>query len=104
MIDGVRCRFPAVIIHHLIEVRQREDLKFHQGNVVMVCRNHHPRPSDPDQGEYTPTVYVLMGVTIEPEHGGLPGWSVPRGLKLWSREERARFFAEETEQAQALGS
>lgn len=97
VIEGVRCRYPAVIIHHLITVREREDLKFHQSNVVMCCRNHHPRPTDPDQGQFTPTIYALLGVVLEADHGVEPGWSVPRELKLWSREERVAFFAKEAE-------
>ncbi len=92
VIDGVRCRYPALIIHHVLEVSKRPDLKLDQRNVVMVCVLHHPRPADVDQGEYTPTVFAALGEVLEPEHFVMPGFAVPRDLKLWSVAERTQFF------------
>ena len=40
--DGVRCRRPVEILHHILSPRSRPDLFFTPSNVVGVCRQHHP--------------------------------------------------------------
>jgi hypothetical protein len=40
--NGVQCRWPVDILHHLISPRRRPDLFFTYSNVVGVCHQHHP--------------------------------------------------------------
>lgn len=46
LIDGVQCRWPATLLHHLISPRQRPDLFLEPANTVGLCANCHP----PDEG------------------------------------------------------
>ncbi len=94
--NGVRCRRPSVIIHHLLEVASRPDLKYETANVVMVCQSCHPRPDDADQGVFVPTCSTIMGIVIQEDLGVFPGYLVTAAQEkqLWSRETQAKVLAE----------
>jgi hypothetical protein len=42
IVDGVQCREAAVICHHLISPRVRQDLMYSFSNLKAVCEAHHP--------------------------------------------------------------
>jgi len=92
VIFGERCRNASRIIHHLIDVRERPDLAHDQRNVVMVCAGCHPRPWDEDQGIFVPTIWHEFMSDAELPPMILPGAIVPKATKLWSRDERLKFF------------
>jgi len=90
---GIRCREWVYHHHHVIEANVRPDLFYRWENVVGVCLACHPNPNDQDQGEFVPTLWrePFSGEAV-PDIVVQPGAAVPSGFKLWSREERLRFF------------
>lgn len=60
MIDGVRCRFPVEILHHIVSPRQNITLMYTPSNVVGVCRQHHP----PTEGEPPENLYRLAEIYV----------------------------------------
>jgi hypothetical protein len=44
--DGMQCRFPSTILHHLISPRVKPELFLDPHNVVALCEHCHP----PDEG------------------------------------------------------
>ena len=42
IVDGQQCRQPIEMWHHIISPRSRPDLMYSYGNIVGVCRQHHP--------------------------------------------------------------
>jgi hypothetical protein len=87
--DGRRCAKATEIFHHIISVDERANLAYHHENVVGVCRSHHPRPTDEDQGRFVPTLWrAPMSADPLPEWKVGPGESAKPGHELWTLANR----------------
>jgi hypothetical protein len=55
--DGVRCPYPASLIHHRRSPRENLDLMFEETNCVGLCtRCHHGHPGDKPDDVFAPTL------------------------------------------------
>jgi hypothetical protein len=55
--DGVRCPFPATLVHHRRSPREDESLMFDESNCAALCnRCHHGHPGDKPDDVFAPTV------------------------------------------------
>lgn len=89
--NGVRCTRPVWAYHHILEAKDFPQFAYDWRNLVGVCRSHHPRPGEADQGIYIPTLYrAPMSFDPLPLPLVEPGREVPRDKQplLWTRENR----------------
>jgi hypothetical protein len=62
--NGQACRYPAIILHHIISPVVRPDLQLVASNVVPTCRQHHP--NCPGTPWWKPGVHYTPTLGIEP--------------------------------------
>lgn len=100
VIDGERCRMPVWGFHHVIEVEIREDLAFHQENIVGLCKACHNTVTfgGAEEAIYVPTLWrTPMSDEPMPPITIMPGAMLTREQEemCWTLANRLALFQKE---------